>query len=442
MFHSPVTWFRTGLLAAALAGAVHAAPPPDLLVQPAAAPEGGPGESRVLSFPVSLSASSDREVRVEWSVIGDSATAGEDFEPAGGVLVLPAGTRTARIDVPLRGDAEDEPAETLKLLLRRAKHARLVHSAVRGTIANDDATCQPILPGAENPWLDRRQINFAHRGGVRDFPENTLYAYRKSVEIGADVLEMDVYQTADGEIVVIHDATVDRTTNGSGNVSDFTLAQLRELDAAYWFVEGVGTPREATEEEYVFRGVATGSRVAPAGYAPRDFRIPTLEEALSAFPDQLINIELKPDPDSTGSYEKQVADLLLAYGRHTDVMVASFLDTAASLFKAAAPCVSTSVPTAQAAFYVGSSKGPAPMVPPAGHQAFQVPPALGVEVVNADFVADAHEAGMAVHVWTINTCEEMVSLLDLDVDGIMTDEPVLLEKVLAQPPGNRSCEGL
>ncbi len=434
---------RAGVAAALLqASFLQADPRPDLVVQSAAAPEGGSSDPGVLSFPVSLSAPTDRDVTVNWRVIGDSATEGRDFQRSDGMLVIPAGAREATIDVALIGDAVDEPAETLRLLLRGARHASLVNSAVTGTIANDDAVCEAILPGADNPWLDRRQINFAHRGGVRDFPENTLYAYRKAVEIGAEVLEMDVYQTADGEIVVIHDATVDRTTNGSGNVSDYTLAELRALDAAFWFVEGVGTPTDAAEEDYIFRRVATGGREPPSGYAARDFRIPTLEEALSAFPDHWINIELKPDPDSTGSYEQQVADLLLAYGRHTDVMVASFLDTAASLFKAAAPCVSTSVPTGQAAFYVGSSKGPAMMVPPAGHQAFQVPPALGVEVVNADFVADAHAAGMAVHVWTINTCEDMVALLDLDVDGIMTDEPVLLEQVLAQEAGSRSCEGL
>lgn len=170
--------------------------------------------------------------------------------------------------------------------------------------------------------------------------------------------------------------------------------------------------------------------------------MPTLEEILQAFPNALINIELKPDTENQGSYETKLADLLKAYGRNDDVIVASFLDPPATLFKAQAPCVSTSYPTAQAAANVASSQGPSMMADVGLHDAFQVPPSLGVEVVTQDFVDDAHSANLAVHVWTINSCEEMVRLLNLGVDAIMTDRPGLLERVLAQTPGQWSCAGL
>ncbi len=293
-----------------------------------------------------------------------------------------------------------------------------------------------------NPWLDRRPLNFSHRGGAIEFPENTLYAYKRSVEVGADVLEMDVYETADGELVVIHDASVDRTTEASGDVSSFTLAELKAMDAAYWFVPGRGTAADATDVEYLWRGVATGQRPAPAGFDANDFRIPTLAETLDAFPDVMINIELKPDAESTGSYEQKVADLLIARQRDDDVIVASFIDAPATLFKAAAPCVSTSYPTGQAALAVLASQGPAPLLPNPLHHAFQVPRELGLEVVTQDFVDDAHDGGMAVHVWTINECQEMVDLLAMGVDAVMTDRPQLLEQVLAQPESERDCAAL
>ncbi len=297
-------------------------------------------------------------------------------------------------------------------------------------------------PSLDNPWLQRTELNYSHRGGALEFPENTLYAYQRSVDIGADVLEMDVYETADGELVVIHDATVDRTTDGSGSVSSFTLAELRALDAAYWFVPDRGAVQDAEEDAYIFRGIASGAKSPPTGFEPGDFRIPTLAETLDRFPDSLINIELKPDPDSTGSYEGKVAELLIARQRDDDVIVASFIDPPAALFKAQAPCVSTSFPTGQAAAYVLASQGPLPMPPLSIHHAFQVPPELGIPVVTQDFVDDAHAAGVAVHVWTINDCQQMADLLDLGVDAVMTDRPQLLEQLLAQPADARDCAAL
>jgi glycerophosphoryl diester phosphodiesterase len=279
-----------------------------------------------------------------------------------------------------------------------------------------------------NPWLARKPLNISHRGGAEEFPENTLFAYAESLKAGSNMIEADVYETADGELVVIHDATVDRTTNGTGDVSSFTLAQLKALDAAYCFRPG-GSDCGAAGP-FPYRGIATGAVPPPAGYTANDFRIPTLRELLARFPRTLVNLELKPDPDSTGRYEGRMAAILEQFRRRDDVIVASFLDNASLAFKAQAPRVSTSVPTAQVAAYKASGAGPAPGLV-AGHHAFQVPIEFGgVPVIDQDFVDDAHAQGLAVHAWTIDDCNDMVDLLDLGVDGIMTDRPTLLQAVL------------
>lgn len=411
-----------------------------ILVDDKAAPE----DSAALQFDIRLNQASDIPVTVSWQTADGTALAGEDYEAANGEVSFAANEMVKSVSITLIGDAVDEAAETFSLQLSDPSGAVLGDASAEGTIANDDGSCSPELPGGDNPWLaeERVLINYSHRGGALEYPENTLYSYKKSVEIGADVLEMDVYETGDGELVVIHDETVDRTTNSSGSVSGYSVAELKAMDAAYWFVNDRGAVTDGEESDYLFRGVATGETPPPKGYVANDFTIPTLEEILQAFPNTLINIELKPDPDSTGSYETKVADLLKAYGRTDDVIVASFIDVPAALFKVQAPCVSTSVPTGQAAIYVLTSQGPLPMTPVFGHHAFQVPPSLGIEVVTEDFVNDAHNQNVAVHVWTINSCDEMVRLLNLGVDAVMTDRPGLLEDVLAQTPGEWSCEGL
>lgn len=415
-----------------------------LLVDDQAVPEGAVGDARQLVFQLRLSAASTQMVSVTWATQDDTAVAGEDYQAANGVLNIAAGDTVATVVIDVIGDADEEAAETLQLQLSNVEGAGLAVPSATGTIANDDSPCNAPLPTDPNPWMqpERLLLNYSHRGGALEYPENTLYSYKRSLEIGADVLEMDVYETADGELVVIHDATVDRTTESGGNVNSYTVAELKAMDAAYWFAPERGAVNDAAESDYVFRGVATGAVAPPEGFSANDFTVPTLEEILQAFPNALINIELKPDTENQGSYETKLADLLKAYGRNDDVIVASFLDPPATLFKAQAPCVSTSYPTAQAAANVASSQGPSMMADVGLHDAFQVPPSLGVEVVTQDFVDDAHSANLAVHVWTINSCEEMVRLLNLGVDAIMTDRPGLLERVLAQTPGQWSCAGL
>lgn len=429
-------------------------PPSSLSIAPTAIPEGAPGEMNALRFRISMTEAQPAAVRVRYRTEGDSAQPDVDFLPAEGEVTLEPGALSAAITVDVFGNAADEPAKTLRLVYTVDGNAEATGDAALGTIANDDAQCTSPALKEPNPWrvFGADPLNYAHRGGVIDFPENTLYAYAEVATVGADVLEMDVYQTLDNELVILHDLSVDRTTNGEGQVVDLTLAELRELDAAYWFVPGVGTPRDRPEADYVFRGIATGDRPPPPGYSREDFRIPTLEEALQRFAGNLLNVELKPDLDGIGDYEQQIATLLLRYGRTSDIIAASFVDEAATAFKQAAPCIPTSVPLGQGTGLVLGAQGPGIIPPVPEHVSFQVPPDTSqitgdgqlpddffLQVVNEDFVADAHAANLAVQVWTINACEDMLQMMALGVDAIMTDRPVLLQSLLDTPPSERRC---
>lgn len=451
------------LLAALLAGCSDGSdqPPPEpvapssLTIAPTAVPEGAPGEMARLRFRATMTEPQPEPVLVRYRTAAASALADVDFLPAEGDVTIPAGALAAEITVEVFGNAQDEPPKTLRLLYEVEGNAEPTSTAAMGTIANDDAACAAPFNKEPNPWrvFGADPLNYAHRGGVIDFPENTLHAYAEVALVGADVLEMDVYQTRDKELVILHDLTVDRTTNGSGRVVDLTLAELQALDAAYWFVPGVGTPHDRPEEDYVFRGIATGERPPPPGYSPEDFRIPTLEEALQRFAAERLNVELKPDLDGEGDYEQQIAQVLLTYGRVDDVIAASFVDEAANAFKAAAPCIPTSVPLGQGTNLVLAALGDGTIPPVPEHVAFQVPPDTSqitgedqlpedffLEVVTEDFIADAHNANLAVQVWTVNECEDMLRLMAMGVDAIMTDRPVLLQSLLDTPPEERSCD--
>jgi glycerophosphoryl diester phosphodiesterase len=315
--------------------------------------------------------------------------------------------------------------------MRRA-HGTIFIAALLLTVAPSSVSAK----SGDNPWLERRVLNMAHQGGEIEAPSNTLFAFKTAKEKGSDVLELDVHATADGELVVIHDATVDRTTNGSGRIDRMTLEQVKALDAAYWFVPDCGTCHGRPEADYAYRGFATGARPIPpelGAFEPNDFKVPTLREVLEAFPRDFINIEIKATAPETRPYEAELAALLREYGRSTDTIVASFHDQAVEAFKLHAPEVSTAPGTAETAAFWSSSQGSAPGAPLPHHHALQVPVEFeGLTILTPDFVKDAHANGLAVHVWTINDRPTMERLIEIGVDGIMSDRPTLLETVLTE----------
>lgn len=276
----------------------------------------------------------------------------------------------------------------------------------------------------DNPWLDRRVICYAHQGGAWEAPSSTLYAISKAIEAGATGIELDVHATADGRLVVSHDETVDRTTNGRGRISEMTLDELSRLDNAYWFVPGADVTPGLADSDYPFRGLA-----------PRDrrFAVATLDEVLellSDYPRIAVNLDIKQTAPAVEPYEEKLATLLSRYGRSDSAIVASFLDPATEAFSRYAPHVGTSAGTlAVGEFWRALHDGrePAPM----RHVSLQVPLAVGdIVVVDDSFVAAAHQRLMAVHVWTIDDEDQMRRLVGMGVDGIITDLPTTLVKVL------------
>jgi glycerophosphoryl diester phosphodiesterase len=255
------------------------------------------------------------------------------------------------------------------------------------------------------------------------------------MRLGPDMLELDVHSTADGRVVVMHDAKVDRTTDGSGYVYDMTLAQVQRLDAAHDFVPGVGTSADRPAGSYPFRGVRTGRRPPPPGYHRRDFRIPTLDEVLRAYPRVPTNIEIKGRADTDSASFARNADLLAELlnrtGRTEGIIVASFNDAALDRFHAQAPQIDLAPAVADVAAFKFSST---PL--PEGMVALQVPITFGdLQVTDAVFVNRAHAFDYAVHVWLSNDTEDEATynqLLDWDVDGIMAAQPGRLERVLCR----------
>ena len=281
-----------------------------------------------------------------------------------------------------------------------------------------------MTSGAGNPWLERRVLVQAHQGGAKEAPSSTLFAMRAALAAGADAIELDVHRTADGHLVVCHDPTVDRTTGSTGAIVDHTLEQLRALDNAHWFVPGSVVDHDnADTSAYVLRGRAA---------TDPELRIATLVEVLEAFPGILLNLDIKQTGPAVEPYEAQLAAILRDQHRTDDVIVASFLDAALDAFAAAAPEIGTSCGPGSALAFAQAMVAGEPLPPSVTrHVAIQVPPRFGhSEVVTAESVGVAHAHGMAVHVWTVDEPDEMERMLDLGVDGIITDRPSVLAAIV------------
>ena len=245
-----------------------------------------------------------------------------------------------------------------------------------------------------------RPLVFAHRGGGGLFPENTLEAFKYSAQMGVDVLELDVHSTADGTLVVMHDSRVDRTTNGSGLVSEMTLAEVKKLDAGFQF-----TPDDGKTFPYRGKGIT----------------IPTLQEIFDAFPEMTFNVEPK---QAEPSVTMPLCEMIRARKMTAKVIVGSFRQAAIDEFRAECPEIATAATPSEASEFLalykmglGESYSP-PM------QVLQIPERIGsLQVVSKDFIETARKLNLKVHVWTINDADDMQRLLEMKVDGIMTDYP-------------------
>lgn len=243
---------------------------------------------------------------------------------------------------------------------------------------------QALLEG----WYQGRTLVFGHRGAKAYAPMNTIPAFELAAAQGADGIELDVHRSADGHAVIVHNFTVDETTDGSGTVTEMTLAELKALDAGSWFGEE-------------FRGV----------------RIPTLDEVFEAVGDRLlVNVEIKSNSQETDGVEQVVADVIAKYDMQQRVIVSSFNPLTLQRFRSILPDVP-----------VGFLYSPDMAV---DTQAVMRQLDLRHEarhpehtMIDLNFMSWAQDEGYRVNTWTVNDPARAVELRDLSVDAIITDNP-------------------
>jgi glycerophosphoryl diester phosphodiesterase len=278
----------------------------------------------------------------------------------------------------------------------------LVTAAIGRLVAKGTALPKPPTPRG---W----PINFAHRGGAKVVPENTIEGFREGFAMGGGVVECDVHASAEGIVVVIHDAPVDRTTDGTGPVAEKTVPELQSLDAAYRFTTDGG-------QTFPWRG--------------KGVKIPTLEALYAAFPDAPFNIEIKGR--RSGIEEAVFRQIVAAGAAKRTLVVSDNRGTISRFRKISQGRVATASSTIELLVYwllhvlrLGSLHDPP-------FQALQAPEKYKdvVPVVTPRFVRKAHDRGLRVDVWTIDDEPAMRRLLSFGVDGIMTDRPDVLAGVL------------
>lgn len=240
--------------------------------------------------------------------------------------------------------------------------------------------------------------NYAHRGFSGKYPENTLLAFRKAIEAGVDGIELDVQLSKDGEVVIIHDETVDRTTNGKGFVMNYTLAELKELDASAGFVGVYGKNEIPTLREYF-------ELVAPT--------------------DIMTDIELKTGLVSYDGLEEKVLALIDEFDMRKRVVVSSFNHYSVLQFKKLAPDVKCGFLTSSWIIDMAdyTKKNGVECVHPVFPQ------------VTDEFVGEAKAAGLEINTWTVDNKEAMMDLLGKNVDGLIGDYPDVCREAIEEYNG-------
>ena len=244
-------------------------------------------------------------------------------------------------------------------------------------------------------YEEHEVLIWGHRGAPEAAPENTISAFQAAVSQGAHGVELDVMFSSDGEIVVIHDYTLDKTTDGSGPVKDYSLAELKRLDAGSRFSEEFsGEP------------------------------IPTLQEVIDALDSSVfLNIEIKSETPATDGLEKAVAHTVAQNNLYDRVIVSSFNPISLIRVKMADKRIDVGLIYApDLANYLSEGWFVPILRPEALHPRF--------DMVDEDYMEWARKKGFQVSVWTVNETEDMKRMLDLGVDSIITDRPDSLKQLL------------
>jgi glycerophosphoryl diester phosphodiesterase len=271
------------------------------------------------------------------------------------------------------------------------------------------AALMPDAPAAEYYENVARPLVIAHQGGDKLWPGNTLYAFERAVEIGADVLEMDAHLTKDGHVVLLHDEEVDRTTDGTGPAEDLTLAELRQLDAAF-------TWSDDEDRTFPYRG--------------QGIQVPTLDEVFERFPQMryLIEIKLTQNP-----IDGALCDLIRRYDLQDQVMIASFHDEAMQGFRQTCPEVATSASRGEVTRFVLLGKAFLSSFTVPQYETIQPPydprESMNIPIMTERFIREAHAKNIRVEPWTVDDPELMRQYIEWGVDGIITDRPDLMIQV-------------
>lgn len=256
-----------------------------------------------------------------------------------------------------------------------------------------------------HPFFDGAPHLIAHRGGSALAPENTLVALEQATRRwGADIVEIDVRATSDGHCVLIHDATLERTTNGTGDVASKTLAELKRLDAGHGFV--------SLDGQHTFRG--------------RGVTIPTIEEALAALPDTRFIVEVK-----ARAAQRPLFEAIRRAGARHRVLAAGGLERDRDLFDAYDGPTSESGDRMRTMYKLHRLRL-LPLWRPR-HPAVQLPfEHDGRRIVTERLVRELKAKRLVVHVWTVDDPADMRALLDYGVDGVLSDRPDLLAEVMGR----------
>ncbi|MBW1811711.1 MAG: glycerophosphodiester phosphodiesterase [Deltaproteobacteria bacterium] len=257
---------------------------------------------------------------------------------------------------------------------------------------------KPEIQPPENIFSGDWFLNIAHRGGRDLAPEATLVAYHNAADIGVDVLEMDLHSTADGIIVCMHDIKIDRTTDGSGYIHDYTFEELSQFDAAYNF----------SSPSFPYRG--------------QGITVPKFEEVLDTFPDHYFIAEIK-------QVDPSIIDDVLAIIEQRDlldrIILSSQTDSVLVDIRAKNSAALTSFGAAEMITFVSMTNEDEENFQPSTK--FVQPPS---EVVSEEFMARLRRFDLKVHAWTVNDLDEMKRLINIGADGIMTDDPETLENLI------------
>ena len=253
-------------------------------------------------------------------------------------------------------------------------------------------------------------MNIAHAGGKGLGPENTLITLHNAVQVGADILEIDIHSTADSVLVLLHDHKVNRTTNGHGYVWNFTLEKLSQLDAGYYWTEDDSLT-------FPFRDLG--------------ITIPSLQEVFIAFFDHRLNIEIKQDEPQI---IKNLCRIIKKYEMVHRVLIGSFIDGVLNEFRAECPEVATSAGRDESMLYYRLNSFHLGWLYSPSIDVFEIPEFYKkTPVINEQLITGLHKKNIPIYVWTVNEKEDMKRFIKLGVDGIITDYPDRLAGILNKP---------